>query len=57
MDDPSAEINDMALKDIAFFVDPTADGNDWLRLAASIAKTHKARLTGMRGQCGLFLEA
>jgi nucleotide-binding universal stress UspA family protein len=37
----------MALKDIAVFFDPTADGDDWLRLAASMAKTHKARLTGI----------
>ena len=37
----------MSLKDIAVFVDPTPEGDDWLRLAASIAKAHKARLTGI----------
>jgi nucleotide-binding universal stress UspA family protein len=37
----------MVMKDIAVFVDPTPDGDDWLRVAASIAKTHKARLTGV----------
>lgn len=37
----------MALKDIAVFVDPTSEGDDLLRFAASIAKTHKARLTGI----------
>jgi hypothetical protein len=37
----------MALKDIAVFIDPTPEGDDWLRLAASIAKTHNARLTGI----------
>jgi nucleotide-binding universal stress UspA family protein len=37
----------MALKDIAVFVDPSPDGDNWLRLAASMAKTHKARLTGI----------
>jgi nucleotide-binding universal stress UspA family protein len=37
----------MAMKDIAVFVDPTPDGDDWLRFAASIARTHKARLTGV----------
>src|SRR5260370_37139534 len=37
----------MVMKDIAVFVDPTPDGDDWLRFAASIARTHKARLTGV----------
>jgi nucleotide-binding universal stress UspA family protein len=37
----------VALKDIAVFIDPTPQGDDWLRLAAAIAKTHNARLTGV----------
>jgi hypothetical protein len=37
----------MAMKDIAVFVDLTPDGDDWLRFAASIARTHNVRLTGV----------
>lgn len=37
----------MSLKDIAVFVDPTPEGDDRLRLAATIAQRHNARLSGL----------
>jgi hypothetical protein len=44
----------MALKDIAVFIDPTPEGDDWLRLAATIAKTHNAVLpASMWGAIGV----
>jgi nucleotide-binding universal stress UspA family protein len=54
MDNLPAGISEMALKDIAVFVDPSPDGDDWLRFAARIARTHKARLSGIYivGQSG-----